>query len=135
MKMLGCFVVWGEGVEPQVHTLTKGQMEIMYKREELANMATALEHAFGPGISARVPAWVDGAMEFIALNYEGPHQERVRGLCAAILTGTPYGGPEPGQRPQGGSGDRMPKQPKSPRGPRGVRIGGQVVDFANAVSP
>jgi hypothetical protein len=117
-QIFGTYVVWGPEREPEVHTLDEPSYR-RYRNWPARRGAVAIAAAFGTGMDTAIPAWSAGAMELIALNYEGPHQVRVRGLCAAILLGKPYGGPEPGDGPQGGSKDRVPDQPKSPRGPHG----------------
>jgi hypothetical protein len=132
MKIRGCFVVWGLEVAPQVHTLTKERMAYMDDIERVATREKAIERVFGHGIDQRIPAWIDEVTELMATSYEGPHQIAIRGLCAAIRLGKPYGGTDH-KDGSGGSPDRIKPRPKGPRGPAPVALGPNfAAPFASA---
>lgn len=76
----------------------------------------ATRFQFGNDAVAALPSTAD-CMEFIALNYVGPWQQEVRGLCAKVALGEPIGNGSEGDDTDGGSKAALvPVQPKSPSG-------------------
>lgn len=134
---IGTYVIVGRGVLPAVAMLAVDQHEAFNRRMMIAAGTRQPEAAgkevlaltFGRGVDFAFPAWIDVLMEDLAQSYAGPHQTAVRGLCAAIALGEPYGGPEPGSRPDGGVRDRIPR-PRGPKSPGPVIVRSEVVSQA-----
>lgn len=91
MKFPNTFVVFGEFEPPIVKLLTEGQVKLFSQRESVSDRAKAIVATFGTGYQYALPAWSIECMEMIALRYEGPFQKELRGICAAIALGQPYG--------------------------------------------
>jgi hypothetical protein len=114
------FLTWGAKRRPQVHVLTRAQVDeyhgfqSAFTQEGLAQACT-----FGYGTDYAVPA-VPVALELIALEYQGAHQERVRYMAACLLLGRPIeppGGEEGGQH-----AILIPPVPQLPPGGAAVEI-------------
>jgi hypothetical protein len=119
MKLANCFVVFGEAMPPQVHLLTESARGLMDDRLRIADSErkrhAAYAATFGTGAQFALPAWSDDCMAAVAQHYTGPHQEQLRGLCAAIALGKPYGPNEPGDERPSDGGTKVPRRPTKPR--------------------
>jgi hypothetical protein len=127
----GSYVVFGqfieEGAAPQVHLL--GGPALEYFQSQHVMTAKLLEYTFGiMRADSAIPAWSEAAMLLIAGQYSGQHETELRGLCAAIALGRPFGQdakrkPD-GSDTEGGIKVEAPKPPKTPKG------GNKVSGFA-----
>jgi hypothetical protein len=113
MKIQNCFVVFGEDIAPQVHLLTETARKLLDDRLRVVDPHKAYALTFGQGIQVALPAWSEACMIEIAENYTGPHATQLKGLCAAIALGKPYG-PDTEGRPTDG-GDKVPRRPVKPK--------------------
>jgi len=114
---LGTFVVFGAERAPEVHSTDTRTQRMLNEREAVSDRLKAVEYTFGTGMQYALPAHSLPCMEFIALNYVGPFQRELRGLCAAISLGEPFN-PEPG----GGLGIKDPNPKPPPRGPASAKV-------------
>jgi hypothetical protein len=111
----GAFVVFGCTRAPQCVVLDALALRVYADRRRITDAAKAIRATFGTGAEYALPAHSKDCMELIALQYVGPYQREVRGMCALIALGEPFN-PEGGTRVE-------PKRPKpTPRSPAGVRI-------------
>lgn len=123
MRVPGAFLVFGPQCPPAVVLLEQTRLDRLNRQISIAakHGKDSLRHdayqaAFRLPAQWAVPCWVPGSMERLATEYTGEHQDRVRGLAACIATGTPYGGPEPGEAPKGGNGgQKAPTDPAKPK--------------------
>lgn len=114
------FLVFGETREPEVHWILDERTVRMFRdRERIAGRDKALVATFGPGAECAIPCWSKDAMTSMALGYKGPHQQRVRFICAAIALGEPYSQDEP-PNPDGGVKALLNRPKPTPRGPAGA---------------
>lgn len=110
------FLVVGPDRAPEVHALAPAERASLDARLALAakrgrDPADAYAPTFGAGIRWAFLA-APPMLEWLATEYAGPHRDAVRGLAACLATGTPYGGPDAGDGPRGGAGDRLPTGPR-----------------------
>lgn len=121
MNFPNTFVVIGASRPPEVHLLTAGAVKLFEDRERVSSRLQALEATFGTGIQYAYPAWITECMEQLALTYVGPHQQRMRFICAAIALGEPYGGGASyGSGNDGGEHVKQKPIKPTPRGPAGA---------------
>ena len=119
------FLAVGIDAAPTVHTLAPAERAAFDARLALASRrgsdAARLEAyriTFGPGVRWAFPAG-PAMLNWLALSYDGPHRDAVRGLAACLATGTPFG-PDSGPDSGPSWGDRVPVGPKpAPRSPAG----------------
>jgi hypothetical protein len=125
------FVVFGALRAPEAHLITDEALRAFEERLSIAERRTrdpaqarTLVYAatFGPGADYARPCTA-GAMEFMALQYVGPHADLLKALCARILLGQPIGGDA--QQPRGSDGGIKEKAPT--RAPVKPRPGGAAV--------
>jgi len=121
-----------------VHLLNAGQLAAFYDCDSIAATAVnpvrarqqMLRETFRDAdIVFALPAFNAATLLHYVDHYEGPQRDAVRGICACILTGKPFGpadGPE--DTDNGGSHDRLPQPPKGPKGGSGAALPG--TDFA-----
>lgn len=112
MRFPNTFVVFGSEQPPIVKLLTESAVALFTQRESVSDRAKAIVATFGNGYEYALPAWSKECMEVIALRYEGPFARELKGICAAIALGQPYG-----PNPDGGEHvEQKPIKP-TPRGP------------------
>jgi len=134
MKILhGTFLVCGGDDKPQLHILGATEIRALYERDALirtdSGRVQAMRLAFRMHARHALPAWSVQCMEAIALGYDGPHSDLVRGMAAALALGVnPCGGPEPGK---GGPDGGQPVKP-APRKPRPASPVGGFFDSIGA---
>ncbi len=126
MKLQNCFLVFGISVEPATvliddmayaRLLDSERIAAKHGKESLRH--DAYRRAFGLDVQFAFPCWIDAAMTYLATQYKGEHERKVRGLAACVVTGTPYGGSEGSSKPEGGQPSLIdPVKPK-PRKPNG----------------
>lgn len=120
----GSFVCFGQTVAPFLVVLTKGQHDGLRSMQELhirrghweQKRPDVYASVFGAGVQAALPATSIECMEQIALEYVGPHQVDVRGMCAAIAMGRSVGkdGAAGSDKPAGEPAPLQPVKPKKP---------------------
>ena len=119
MKLANCFVVFGQELPPQVHLLSDSARSLMDDRLRVADTDrkrfTAYAMTFGRGAQCALPAWSEECMVEVAQHYTGPHEVAVRGICAAIALGKPYGPPESRDDQGNGGGTKVPRRPIKPK--------------------
>ena len=119
MKLYNCFVVVGEAMPPQVHLLSDSARSLMDDRLRIADSDrkrhAAYAATFGQGAQVALPAWSSDCMAAVAQHYTGPHQVALRGLCAAIALGKPYGFDDSGDDRPSDGGEKVPRRPRKPR--------------------
>lgn len=127
--LAGTYMVWGEGLSPQVHVLTAEQSAAFAERSRIIggpdskHWEQCLRLTFGAGVDGAVMAYPCSGpgLEWLALSYEGPHQSEVRGIAAALALGQPIGGDakrKPASGPDNGAGG-VPAKPSKPKAPKG----------------
>lgn len=79
--------------------------------------AQLFKRVFGQDVLNALPAGHVDALHIYCEHYEGLHAEIVKGICACILTGTPFS--RDGDKPDGGT--RIPQAPKPTRPRSGGR--------------
>lgn len=62
-----------------------------------------IRQTFGSDATGFLPANSVDCLMFLAESYKGPFEEEVKGICACILTGTPYGPEDANPGIDGGS--------------------------------
>jgi hypothetical protein len=129
----GSYVVFGQflqdGDPPQVHLLDKQKTDYLRRQATLSRVALAA--AFGMTRSDTVlPAWSAEAMSLIAQHYSGAHAVELRGLCAAIALGRPFGQDARRKSDESDGGERATPTPK-PKAPKG---GDKVSPFASLLT-
>lgn len=119
MRFPNTFVVFGPEAPPIVKLLSESQAKLYRDREALRfiDRAKIIAATFGSGYAYALPAWSKDCMEIIALNYTGPWERELKGICAAIALGKPYGS---GSDEGGTTITQKPIKP-TPRGPVGAK--------------
>lgn len=116
---VGAFVVFGPERAPEVHLLAAGALAAFWQATKVARTengrAQAYARTFGTGATVALPAWSPDCMAEIAETYAGPHAVAVRGLCAAVLLGRPFGGDASTSQDDDGGGEKVPRRPVKPR--------------------
>lgn len=87
LNLKGSYVVIGAKA-PIAHILGADQEALFQDRSRVVGLTKAVKYQFGNDAVAALPTTRE-CMEFIALNFVGPHQEAVRGMCAKIALGQP----------------------------------------------
>lgn len=113
----GSFVVFGSMRAPQCILLDGHALRIYADRSRVADASKAITATFGTGAEYALPAHSVECMELIALQYIGPYQREVRGMCALIALGEPFN-PDEG----GGTSIEPKRQKPKPRGPSSTRL-------------
>jgi hypothetical protein len=89
------FIVFGTEREPVLRLLTPPQVSLFYTRTMIVeDSRKAVAATFGAGFEWALPAWKEahpGLMP-IAQTYEGPHEMRLRAICAAVILEMPLEG-------------------------------------------
>lgn len=89
------YIVFGTEREPVLRLLTPPQVSLFYTRSMIVeDNRKAVAATFGAGFEWALPAWKeahDGLMP-IAQTYEGPHEMRLRAICAAVILEMPLEG-------------------------------------------
>lgn len=112
MITVNAFVIFGSETPPAVKLLSDSAKRLFDDRCSVASdRSKAVAASFGYGYEYALPAWSKECMERIALEYVGPFQRELRGLCAAIALGRPFN-PDTGD-----GGDRVEQKPVKPRKP------------------
>jgi hypothetical protein len=86
------YVVFGTEREPALKLLTPSQDRLFYTRTMVVeDSRKAVAVTFGAGFEWAVPAWTEAlpGLRPIAEKYEGPHEMRLRAMCAALILGMP----------------------------------------------
>jgi len=82
------YVVFGTEREPALKLLTPSQDRLFYTRTMVVeDSRKAVAVTFGAGFEWAVPAWNHESLRPLAERYEGPHEMRLRAICAAIILG------------------------------------------------
>jgi hypothetical protein len=89
LNIKGAFVIVGT-TEPRAVILAAGQFDLYMDRISAVGLDKATSYTFGHTATHALPCTRD-CMEFIALNYVGAFQDKVRQLCARIALGQPIG--------------------------------------------
>lgn len=112
MITINTFVIFGSETPPAVKLLSDSAKRLFDDRYRVASDSSkAVAATFGHGYEYALPAWSKECMERIALEYVGPFQRELRGLCAAIALGRPFN-PDTGD-----GGDQVEQKPVKPRKP------------------
>ena len=109
-------------LEAFVSLLNHSQNDLLWKALSLAEDAIRREESrqyvfrqvFGADVIGILPASTTEALYAYAEHYDGLHKEKVRGIAACILTGTPFGH-------DGGSKVSPPNNPVKPQ-PGGTAV-------------
>lgn len=119
------FLAVGPDAGPTVHVLAPAEraaldarLALAARRDSEAARLEAYRLTFGLGVRWVFPAGPE-TLDWLALSYDGPHRDAVRGLAACLATGTPFG-PDSGADSGPSGGERVPADPKpAPRSPAG----------------
>lgn len=89
LNLKGAFVVIGDA-PPRAVVLAEFELNRYIDRIGISGYDKANAFQFGHWARSALPCDRE-CMEFMALNFEGPHKVEVRGLCAAVALGQPIG--------------------------------------------
>lgn len=133
----GTFLCVSPDHEPEVHMLSAtnhatldDRLRVASKRESDSARTHAYRITFGKPFAFIMPCWIQSAMERVALEYEGPHQARVRHLAACAALGESFNPDDVETTDGGGQPVKADPKPTKPR-PGGAAVSLESI-FADA---
>lgn len=126
IPITGTYLVWGPDREPELHLIDQPTREFLLHRTTSRNphvRAAAAASVFGKGITEIVLAWDGEVLRGLGEHYEGPQQDRVRRICAALVLGITFEELDRhrGRGGDGGARDRLQPAPVLPQ-PGGIAV-------------
>lgn len=118
LNITGAYVVIGTK-EPFAVMLSATAHKLYQDRVSVVGPDKAVTYTFGQYATHALPCTLD-CMEFVALNYVGPHEALVRQICARVALGQPIGNGK--DITEGGTPARIDAPVPRPGAPAGVAV-------------